>query len=153
MTTLPFKKLHPDGKLTRGSEWAAGYDLYAVEKGTVTDRTTKFKTGVAIEIPPGYVGFIRDRSSLGEKGIIAQLVVELASGEHITGGVMDSDYRGEVLVCLTCISGPSPYHPVNVGDKIAQLVVVPCFQGEPTEVEALSETTRGTKGFGELTGR
>lgn len=145
MTTLPFKKLDPDAKLTRGSEWAAGYDLYAVEKGTVTDCTTKFKTGVAVEIPPGYVGLIRDRSSLGAKGIV------------VSGGVIDSDYRGEILVCLTHVALPPVYvdqfHVINVGDKIAQLVVVPCFQGEPTGVEALSETTRGTKGFGELTGK
>lgn len=140
MNTLPFKKLHPDAKLTRGSEWAAGYDLYATESGVVRDSTQKFHTGIAVEIPPGYVGLIRDRSSLGSKGIV------------VSGGVIDSDYRGEILVCLTSLCYDRN-QTVRVGDKIAQLVIVPCFQGEPTEVEALSETTRGTKGFGELTGR
>lgn len=132
---LHFKKLDPAANLTKGSEQAAGYDLYAIRDEEIRlGQVTKIPTGIAVAIPSGWVGLIRDRSSLGAKGII------------VCGGVIDSDYRGEIFVCLTKLTSFS--HEFKAGDRIAQLVVVPHYVGQPAENAALSETARGEGGFG-----
>lgn len=146
------KRLHEAARLpTRGSDGAGGYDLYwdgrysrggmAGEIDTIrigdSWQTVKLHTGIAVEIPHGYVGLIRERSGLGAKGIA------------LRGGVIDSDYSGEIIVMLR---GTDDDVWIEVGDRIAQLVVVPCYQGEVIEVESLSETGRGAAGFGS-TGR
>lgn len=140
---LRFKKLNPNGNLTRGSEYAAGYDLYAISDYQLeANQVVRVKAGIAIEIPTGYVGIIRDRSSLGSKGI------------HVFAGVIDSDYRGEIVVCICNLAylnvdDPSnPIYIIKVGDKIAQMVIIPCFQDEIEEVEFLTRTKRGDSGFG-----
>jgi dUTP pyrophosphatase len=131
---LRYSTSRPGAKLTRGSEHAAGLDLYCVAgEEIVAGGVTKIPTGIHVEIPEGWVGLIRDRSSLGAKGI------------SVLGGVIDSDYRGEIFVCLTKTSGTYFFNP---GDRIAQLVVVPHYVGQPTEVLSLSETARGEGGFG-----
>lgn len=136
---MRWKKLHPDAKLTRGSANSAGYDLYSLQSTCVPPHgKIKLPTGVAVEIPPGYVGLILDRSSMA------------AHGFRQLGGVIDSDYRGEIFVVLGKVSGGE--YSIMAGDRIAQLVVVPCWTAEPQEAEELSATQRGEGGFGS-TGR
>lgn len=116
---------------TRATEEAAGYDLYApADVSLLPGKVTKVPLGFAIAIPAGHVGLIKDRSSMGGKGI------------HVFGGVLDSDYRGELVAVLFNSAGefmnwggtaiPSEdRRTVHIakGDRIAQLVVVPCYQG------------------------
>lgn len=125
---------------TYGSSFAAGADLYAClqEKVTIAPgQTCKIPTGLALEIPIGYAGLIFARSGLACKHA-------LAPANKV--GVIDSDYRGEVLVFLHN-HGTVP-QIVNAGDRIAQLVVVACPQADFLAVEELSNTARGENGFG-----
>lgn len=137
-------KLKPNAILpTRGSAFAAGYDLYAcldedvtVEAGTVA----KIGTGLSVEVPNGYFGGIFARSGLATKqGLRPANCV----------GVADSDYRGEYIVALYNDSDTAK--TVRHGDRIAQLVILPYLECEFEERE-LSETERGSGGFGS-TGR
>jgi dUTP pyrophosphatase len=135
---LRFKKFHPKAKApSKSNPEDAGFDLFAIEEcGVGTSGILKVRTGIGIEIPSGYVGLIWDRSGLSIK-----------HGIHRVGGVIDSTYRGEIVVGL--ISFESPYN-INIGDKIAQILIQPVWN-TPTEwieVEELSETDRGEKGFG-----
>lgn len=140
------KKLSPFATLpTRGSASAAGYDLYADIKGTEgveriyirAGQTVKIGTGIAVEIPEGYAGFIFARSGLATKqGVRPANCV----------GVCDSDYRGEYIVAL---HNDSDFPvTINHGDRIAQLVVMPYLNVEFEEADALSSTERGEGGFG-----
>jgi len=115
----------------RAEPGAGGYDLYAC--GHQAGRL--IGTGVQVEIPPGWVGLVRDRSG-----------VALAGRGYTVAGVIDSSYRGEVMILF------DREVAVEDGERIAQLVVVPHFTGEVSEVEALSPTARGAAGFGS-TGR
>lgn len=113
----------------------AGFDLFADEDATVTNEGVTVKTGVAIEIPRGYYGRVAERSGLATK-----------NGVHLGAGVIDSGYRGEIKVNMYTVTGT---HEVKKGDKIAQLIVEtihPCF--ELKVVDELSETSRGSAGFG-----
>ena len=125
---------------TRASSSAAGYDLYcAHDKDHVIHPgdTLKVYTGVAIEIPDGYVGLVFARSGIATKhGIRPANCV----------GVIDSDYRGEIIVALHNDSD-APYC-VEPGDRIAQLVVMPYIAPELEIVDELSNTDRGDGGFG-----
>ena len=146
MIELQIKKLRDGAKIpTRGSEQAAGYDLYAcleTEELTIAPHTTaKIPTGLAVAIPDGYFGAVFARSGLASKqGLRPANCV----------GVCDSDYRGEYIVMLHNDTD-SPRTVAN-GDRIAQLVVMPYLSVIFTEVEELSETDRGAGGFGS-TGR
>ena len=146
MMELRVKKLHPEAKLpTRGSEQAAGYDLYASFDGGRIEipphGTAKISTGLCIEIPDGYFGAVFARSGLASKeGLRPANCV----------GVCDSDYRGEYLVMLH--NDTDEPRTVLSGDRIAQLVVLPYLSVTFTEVDELSETARGAGGFGS-TGR
>jgi dUTP pyrophosphatase len=133
---MKFKKLHPDAQLpTRQTDGAAGYDLHALESGYVTNLTV-FRTGVAVEIPRRHVGLIMDRSGLAVKKGVTHLA-----------GVIDDDYRGEIHVAHTCVLDEyDPY--IEAGDRIAQLVVVPCVMEDSEWVEELSSTDRGDGKFG-----
>ena len=127
-----------------GSEFAAGADLYAVldEDTVILPKQTKLvKTGLAMEIPEGYAGFIYARSGLATKR-------GLAPANKV--GVVDADYRGEVMVALHNHSD-IPQTVVS-GERIAQLVVAPFLKAEFTLCDELSETVRGDGGFGS-TGR
>ena len=124
---------------TRGSEGAAGYDLYAdedVEIG-VGDRAL-VSTGISVEVPPGTYGRIAPRSGLAVK-----------FGIQVGAGVVDRDYRGEVKVLLfNC--GREPFI-ARKGDRIAQMVLECCktpYVNEVTEQSELTCTTRGDAGFG-----
>lgn len=137
------KKLNENAKLpSYGSEFAAGADLYAAEGAEIPAGETRFlRTGIAIELPAGTVGLIYARSGLACKQ-------DLAPANKV--GVIDSDYRGEIVVALHN-HGRELRH-VSAGDRIAQLVVAPYYTADFEEAEALSETVRGAGGFGS-TGR
>lgn len=123
-----------------GSEYAAGADLYAcIEEETVIEagKSLLVPTGVAIELPLGTVGLIYARSGLASKR-------GLAPANKV--GVIDCDYRGEVMVALYNHSDkPQSILPK---ERIAQLVIAPYFTAEFNQQEELSETVRGQGGFG-----
>lgn len=128
----------------RGTEGSAGYDLCACVPQEVTiapGEAVLFPIGIAIALPQGSAGLIYTRSGLGVRHGIA-----VANGV----GVIDSDYRGELHVCLRNFSG-EPY-TVAPGERIAQLIVTPVLLPEIVEVLQLDDTARGTGGFGS-TGR
>lgn len=141
MNSIPVKKLHPNAVIpTYGTPFSAGADLYAClgEDLVLTPgETKKVPTGIAVEIPVGYVGLVYARSSMGTKR-------GLAPANKV--GVIDSDYRGEILVFLHNHSREK--QTVANGERIAQLVIAPVLAPAFQEVEELSETVRGTGGFG-----
>ena len=129
---------------TYGSPYAAGADLYACIDGSLAiapGETKLVHTGIALEIPEGYAGLIYARSGLATKR-------GLAPANKV--GVIDCDYRGEVMVALhnhgTCAQSIAP------GERIAQMVITPYLRGIFQETETLTETERGSGGFGS-TGR
>ena len=128
---------------TYGSEYAAGADLYSCSDKTeiAPGETVLMHTGVAIELPVGYVGLVYARSGLASKR-------GLAPANKV--GVIDCDYRGEIMVALH--NHGSVTQTVEKGERIAQLVIAPYFTADFNEVEELSETVRGEGGFGS-TGR
>lgn len=140
---IKVKKLRDGAKLpTQGSVKAAGYDLYACGDGyceatIYPHETFKVGTGLAMAIPDGYFGAIFARSGLATKqGLRPANCV----------GVVDSDYRGEVIVALHNDSNdPQTYHN---GDRIAQLVIMPYLAVGFDESDELDETERGDGGFG-----
>lgn len=138
---ISVKKLRPDAKLpTFGSPEAAGADLYACipESVMIAPGETKFiPTGLAMELPIGYVGLIYARSGLACKQ-------GLAPANKV--GVIDSDYRGEFIVALH--NHGNVERTVADGDRIAQLVVAPILMPQYIEAEELNETDRGIGGFG-----
>ncbi|MBQ4269312.1 MAG: dUTP diphosphatase [Clostridia bacterium] len=141
MPKIAVKKLDERAVLpTYGSEFAAGADLYALldEPLTFMPGETKFvKTGLSMEIPEGYAGLVYARSGLACKR-------GLAPANKV--GVIDSDYRGEVMVALHNHSGVT--QKIESGERIAQLVVAPFLKAEYFEADELSETARGVGGFG-----
>lgn len=137
-----FKKLNENAIMpTYGSEFAAGADLYACTNGeTVTfgpGETKLIKTGIAMEIPEGYAGLIYARSGIANKR-------GLAPSNKV--GVVDSDYRGEIMVSLHNHSLVE--QSIADGERIAQMVIAPFLKVEYTEVDELTETVRGEGGFG-----
>lgn len=138
---LRFKKLNEKAIApTYGSEYAAGADLYALSDEDITvqpGQTVLVHTGIAMEIPEGMGGFIYARSGLASKK-------GLAPANKV--GVVDSDYRGEVMVALHN-HGTAP-QTVSGGERIAQLVIAPFIKVEYTECDELSDTVRGAGGFG-----
>ena len=129
---------------TRGSEYAAGWDLYALEEYVVPFRkSVKLRTGLRVAIPVGYEGQVRARSSLGSKGLILPHSI----------GTIDADYRGELFVLMTWIGEGESYR-VNAGERIAQLLIspIPEVSFKEVSIEQLGDTKRGDGGFGS-TGR
>ena len=122
------------------TEYAAGADLYNLKDSPETllpGETKLIHTGIAMEIPEGYVGLIFARSGLATKR-------GLAPANKV--GVIDSDYRGEIMVALHNHS--SIAQTVDGGERVAQISIVPFLKADFTEAEALSETVRGEGGFG-----
>ena len=139
--TVKFKKLTPNAIVpTYGTEFSAGADLYSgmTEPVIINAGTTEFiKTGIAMEIPEGLVGLVYARSGMAcKKG--------LAPANKV--GVIDSDYRGEIIVALHNHSD----NPVTIEpkDRIAQIVLAPYITADFNEVEELDDTERGEGGFG-----
>lgn len=125
---------------TYGTPGAAGADLYACLEMPVTvdpSATVFVPTGLAMEIPEGYVGLIYARSGLACKR-------DLAPANKV--GVIDSDYRGEFIVALHN-HGLEP-QVVEHGERVAQLVIAPVVTPGFEEVQQLSQTQRGDRGFG-----
>ena len=141
MPAIKVKKLDERAVLPAyGSEYAAGADLYAVSDGAITflPGETKFvHTGLAMEIPVGYAGLVYARSGLATKR-------GLAPANKV--GVIDADYRGEIMVALHNHSEKE--QTIESCERIAQLVVTPFLKAEYTEAESLSDTARGEGGFG-----
>ena len=139
------KKLRENAMIpTYGSPDAAGADLYACLDADVTiepGKTVFIPTGLAMEVPKGYAGLIYARSSMGTKR-------GLAPANKV--GVVDSDYRGEVMVALHNHGQQSQV--VAHGERIAQLLVTPVLAPAFEECDDLTDTQRGTGGFGS-TGR
>ena len=133
------KKLSSDAVLpSLGSAYAAGADLYSIEELTLAPGETKLvHTGLAMEIPVGYGGFIFARSGLATKK-------GLAPANKV--GVVDADYRGEIMVALHN-HGTQP-QTVEKGERVAQMVIMPFLAAEYFEAEELSDTARGDGGFG-----
>lgn len=138
---INIKKLNPNAIIpTRGSEYAAGYDLYACSEIAIDiapHSTVKVGTGLAIEIPHGYFGAIFARSGLATKrGLRPANCV----------GVCDEDYRGEYIVALH--NDTDEFMSIEPHERIAQLIVMPYLSVEFNEVIELSDTERGSDGFG-----
>lgn len=138
---VPIKRLNEHATLpTYGSEYAAGADLYACITESVTfapGETKLIPTGLAMEIPAGYAGLIYARSGLASKK-------GLAPANKV--GVIDADYRGEVMVALHNHSNSSV--TIDPQERIAQLVITPYLTAHFEETSELSETVRGAGGFG-----
>lgn len=136
MLELKVKTLSDAAKLpTKAHPSDAGFDLYALHTCFIGHAEIyKVSTGIAVEIPEGYCGLIFDRSSLGSNGIFR------------LAGVIDSSYRGEIMVCLSNIS--QEQYKIKSGDKVAQLLIMPVPDVEVTFVTELSQTQRGSGGFG-----
>jgi dUTP pyrophosphatase len=137
---LKIKKLHDDAVIPQfAHSYDAGMDMFAVEEVVIQKgEMVKIRTGLALEIPDGYVGLFWDKSSVGSKGI------------KTFGGVIDSGYRGEVMVVVKNLSDSE--HIFHKGDKVAQLLIQKVEHPDIEVVEVLSDTTRGEGGFGS-TGR
>ena len=135
------KKLNPNATIpTYGTPYSAGCDLYAcidAELKIPAHGTVKVPTGLAIELPEGTVGLIYARSGLATKR-------HLAPANKV--GVIDADYRGELIVALHNHSNED--QTIAVNERIAQLVIAPVYQAEFDVVDELSETVRGAGGFG-----
>lgn len=133
------KKLDSNAQFpTYGSSSAAGADLYALTGAELQPgQTVLIHTGIAMEIPEGYAGLIYARSGLATKR-------GLAPANKV--GVIDADYRGEIMVSLHNHS--SEVQKVDAGERIAQLVVTPFLRVAFDEVSDLSDTDRGAGGFG-----
>ena len=137
---VKIKKLSENAIIpTYGSPFSAGADLYsAMDDVTIAPHTTiLIKTGIALELPIGFVGLIYARSGLASKR-------GLAPANKV--GVIDCDYRGEVMVALHNHSEVAQY--IAKGERIAQLVITPYVVADFEETDELSETVRGEGGFG-----
>lgn len=136
---MKIKLLSDKAKIpTRGSEEAAGWDLYAATDATIAPHSTvKISTDIAIEIPTGHFGAVFARSGLATKqGLRPANCV----------GVIDSDYRGPIIIALHNDSNQT--REILSGDRIAQLVFIPYSSWDWEVVDELSDTERNTSGFG-----
>lgn len=139
---VKIKKLNKNAMMpTKGSQFSAGFDLYAcIEKPVEINpnETIKIPTGLAIELPIGYAGFIFARSGISTKK-------NLAPANKV--GVCDCDYRGEYIVPLH--NHGKTIQKINPNDRIAQLVILPYLNASFVETkEELKKTSRGKNGFG-----
>ena len=138
---VKIKKLNENAVLpTYGTEYSAGADLYALSGESVvipSGKTVLIHTGLSIEIPEGYAGMIFARSGLASKR-------GLAPANKV--GVIDADYRGEIMVALHNHSDKD--ETVEGGERVAQLCIMPFLKAEFEEADELSQTVRGAGGFG-----
>ena len=123
---------------TYGTEYSAGADLYSIEAVTVEPhKTVLVHTGLALEIPEGYAGLIFARSGLACKR-------GLAPANKV--GVIDADYRGEIMVALH--NHTEAPVSIDAGERVAQLAIMPFLKAEFELASELSDTVRGAGGFG-----
>lgn len=141
MSTVKFIKLNPSAIVpTYGTDYAAGADLYALPDSAITIKsgeTVLIHTGIAMQIPDGYAGFIFARSGIATKR-------GLAPANKV--GVIDSDYRGEIMVALHNHSNKT--QEIAAGERVAQMVIMPYLKAQFTETDTLEDTDRGEGGFG-----
>ena len=131
---IKIKKLHPDALIPKyAHQGDAGMDVFAISKKE-TDKFIEYGTGLAFEVPEGYVMLVFARSSVTNKDLMLKNSV----------GVLDAGYRGELVMRFNKF-GDEEY---EVGDKIGQIVILPYPSIEFQEVEELSESSRGAGGFG-----
>lgn len=138
MLEIKFKKLVETAKMpTKAHPTDAGADLTAVSREWDEElKCWVYGTGIATEIPEGYVGLVFPRSSIRKYGLMQRNCI----------GVIDSHYRGEIMVTYKFFNDvPKIY---EVGDKIAQFIILPYPEVSYIEVESLSETDRGENGHG-----
>ena len=139
---MNFKRLNDLAKVpTRADDGAAGYDLYAATSYRIEippHKTVKIGTGIAMEIPEGYVGLVFPRSSNRK--------TEAYMCNHV--GVIDSGYRGEIMVTFKNRDKDGSLQPYKVGNRVAQIIIMPYSQIEFVESNELSETERGSGGHG-----
>ena len=140
MIELPIRRLRPDAQVpTRAYAGDAGIDLAACERVELAPgERALVPTGLAVAIPAGYAGYVQPRSGLATKHGIS--IVN-------TPGLVDSGYRGELLVNLLN-TDPRDAFVVEPGMRIAQLVVLAVPEVEPVEVDELPDSERGDRGFG-----
>jgi len=120
---------------TRAHADDAGLDLYALEDGLLpAGEGLVARTGIAISLPEKTVGLVADRSSMAKAGV------------KTSGGVIDAGYRGEIHIVLRNITTKEVRF--SRGERIAQLLILPCYSPAVVEALDLGETGRGTKGFG-----
>ena len=136
---LNIKKLDERATIpTYGTEYSAGADLYSIEAVTVEPhKTVLVHTGLALEIPEGYAGLIFARSGLACKR-------GLAPANKV--GVIDADYRGEIMVALH--NHTEAPVSIDAGERVAQLAIMPFLKAEFELTDELSDTVRGAGGFG-----
>ena len=143
IVNVKVKKLNPAAEMPKQShKWDAGWDLTAVRVERIGKNRVKVYSGIAVEIPEGYQGELRARSSIHKK-----------DGEVILSncvGTIDAGYRGEVMAVFYC--SDLCKLPFAVGERFAQLVIMPVPDVVFLEVDTLSESDRGTGGYGS-TGR
>ncbi len=134
---IKVKKLSPEAVLpSYAHAWDAGMDLYVVESVTLAfGEIGKVRTGVSVEIPDGFVGLIWDKSGLS-----------MNYGLKTLGGVIDSGYRGEIVVGVMNLG--KDVYTFEKGHKVAQMLVQPVNKVEIVETDGLTESDRGEKGFG-----
>jgi dUTP pyrophosphatase len=132
---IKIKKLTSTAKLPTKKDCDVGYDLYADSIETDGDAVI-IHTGIAIEMEKCFWALIADRSSMGKKGF------------NVHGGIIDNSYRGEIIVILYKHKEFDINKVINVGDKIAQLIIMQQFSFDVLEVSELSVTERNEKGFG-----
>lgn len=134
---LRFQRRHELARLpTRGSQLAAGLDLYSVEELTIAaGQRALVSTGLSAAIPAGFYGRVAPRSGLA-----------VEHGLDVLAGVIDSDYRGEIR-CALINHGREPLR-IEVGQRIAQLIIEAIATPEPVWADELEETARGAGGFG-----
>lgn len=139
---VKFKKLTPNSVTpTKANQADAGFDLVATDWRVSEDHTyIEYKTGIAVEIPLGYVGYIFPRSSVSR---VQQILCNSV-------GVVDSGYRGEIMLRYRQTWRGGHFEPqvYRVGEKVGQLIIMPIPEIEFLEVEELSESDRGEGGFG-----
>ncbi len=145
MANVKFIKLDENAIVpSYGTPFAAGADLYALPNGDIKiapQETVLIHTGIALQIPDGYAGMIFARSGIATKR-------GLAPANKV--GVIDSDYRGEIMVALHNHS--NQVQEIASGERVAQLVIMPYITADFIESESLDETERAEGGFGS-TGR
>jgi dUTP pyrophosphatase len=137
---LPVRRLRPDAAIpARAYAGDAGFDLAACERvGLGPGERAPVPTGLAVAIPEGFAGFVQPRSGLAARNGLT--IVN-------TPGLVDSGYRGELVVILLNTDREVPF-VVEPGMRIAQLVVVPVPEVELVEVDELPASERGVRGFG-----
>ena len=130
-------KLHPDAKTPKYAKPGdAGMDLHAVNRSMDEHGNFVYHTGIAMEIPSGHVGFLFPRSSISKTPVFLRNSV----------GVIDSGYRGEIMFKFAfCAGSGTPY---EIGDRIGQIMILPYPEINFVEADSLSETERGSGGFG-----